>query len=120
MVNRRFAPPFQHPPHIFCTIVAFGRRGGGSRHAPIGDFFEFPFMDASTYVSNAEIHTWRSDAEVDMAMDHHLGGRRGHRGTSWRRHGVEAGASVLITSHNLSRESRKRQKQTLKKNEGTS
>lgn len=34
-------PFLQHPSHNFCAIVAFCRRGEGSRHVPIGDFCEF-------------------------------------------------------------------------------
>ena len=45
-------------------------------------------MHASTYVSNAKIHTWRREAEVDIAMDHHLGGRRGSTELDLRRHNM--------------------------------
>lgn len=58
-------------------------------------------MDAPTYVSNAEIHTWGRDTEVGMAIDRRLGRRRGPTWTSWRRMmAAIAVVSVLITFEN--------------------
>ena len=44
---------------------------------PIGDLRENHTMNASTYVSDLEMHIWRRDNELGMVVDGHLGGLLG-------------------------------------------
>ena len=44
---------------------------------PIGDLRENHTMNASTYVSDLEMHIWRRDNELGMMVDGHLGGLLG-------------------------------------------